>query len=119
MTSRNLFLSSVLAPEGLYCIVGLKKGTPKQQFVGTLEEVEALVDGLVEEGFDAYFGCAKFETDEGRTAKNAKWFKAFWLDLDCGEGKPYENQAAALTGLKHFCEATGLPRPTKIGRAHV
>lgn len=114
MISRNLFLSTVLAPDGLYCVVGLKKGTPKQEFVGTLEEVEALVDGLVEEGFDAYFGCAKFETDEGRTAKNAKWFKAFWLDLDCGEGKPYENQAAALTGLKNFCGATGLPKPTIV-----
>jgi hypothetical protein len=100
MTSRNLFLSAVLATDGLYCVVGLKKGTPKQQFVGTLDEVEALVDGLVEEGFDAYFGCAKFETDEGRTAKNAKWFKAFWLDLDCGEGKPYENQAAAFILVK-------------------
>ena len=114
MTSRNLFLSAVLATDGLYCVVGLKKGTPKQQFVGTLDEVEALVDGLVEEGFDAYFGCAKFETDEGRTAKNAKWFKAFWLDLDCGEGKPYENQAAALTGLKSFCGATGLSKPTIV-----
>lgn len=114
MTSRNLFLSTVLATEGLYCVVGLKKGNPKQQFVGTIEEVNSLVDSLVEQGFDAYFGCAKYETDEGRTTKNAKWFKSFWLDLDCGEGKEYENQAIALNGLKQFCEATGLPRPTIV-----
>ena len=114
MTSRNLFLSTVLATEGLYCVVGLKKGNPKQQFVGTIEEVNSLVDNLVEQGFDAYFGCAKYETDEGRTTKNAKWFKSFWLDLDCGEGKEYENQAIALNGLKQFCEATGLPRPTIV-----
>jgi hypothetical protein len=114
MTSRNLFLSTVLATEGLYCVVGLKKGTPKQQFVGTVEEVDSLVDSLVEQGYDAYFGCAKYETDEGRTTKNAKWFKSFWLDLDCGEGKEYENQAIALNGLKEFCEATGLPRPTIV-----
>ncbi len=111
MTSRNLFLSTVLATEGLYCVVGLKKGNPKQQFVGTVEEVDSLVDSLVEQGYDAYFGCAKYETDEGRTTKNAKWFKSFWLDLDCGEGKEYENQAVALGGLKEFCETTGLPRP--------
>lgn len=114
MTSRNLFLSTVLATEGLYCVVGLKKGNPKQQFVGTVEEVDSLVDSLVEQGYDAYFGCAKYETDEGRTTKNAKWFKSFWLDLDCGEGKEYENQAIALNGLKQFCEATGLPRPTIV-----
>jgi hypothetical protein len=114
MTSRNLFLSTVLATEGLYCVVGLKKGNPKQQFVGTVEEVDSLVDSLVEQGYDAYFGCAKYETDEGRTTKNAKWFKSFWLDLDCGEGKEYENQAIALNGLKQFCEATGLPRPSIV-----
>ena len=114
MTSRNLFLSTVLATEGLYCVVGLKKGNPKQQFVGTVEEVDSLVDSLVEQGYDAYFGCAKYETDEGRTTKNAKWFKSFWLDLDCGEGKEYEKQAIALNGLKQFCEATGLPRPSIV-----
>ena len=114
MTSRNLFLSTVLATEGLYCVVGLKKGNPKQQFVKTVEEVDSLVDSLVEQGYDAYFGCAKYETDEGRTTKNAKWFKSFWLDLDCGEGKEYEKQAIALNGLKQFCEATGLPRPSIV-----
>ena len=94
MTSRNLFLSTVLATEGLYCVVGLKKGNPKQQFVKTVEEVDSLVDSLVEQGYEAYFGCAKYETDEGRTTKNAKWFKSFWLDLDCGEGKEYEKRHA-------------------------
>ena len=114
MTSRNLFLSAVLADQGLYCVVGLKKGTPRQQFVNTIDEVDNHVTSLVEQGFDAYFGCAKFETDEGRTTKNAKWFKAFWLDLDCGEGKPYEGQSQALVGLRDFCKATGMPRPTIV-----
>ena len=122
MTSRNLFLTTVLPQEGLYCVVGLKKGTPRQSFVGTVDDINTVVDELVEQGFDAYFGCAKFETDAGRTTKNAKWFKSFWLDLDCGEGKPYETQADALNALKKFCGATGLSRPTIVnsGRgAHV
>jgi len=114
MTSRNLFLSTVLATEGLYCVVGLKKGTPRQHFVGTVDEVNDLVSNLIEQGFDAYFGCAKFETDDGRTTKNAKWFKSFWLDLDCGESKPYETQATALEALKEFCKGTGLPKPTIV-----
>ena len=114
MTSRNLFLSAVLPTDGLYCVVGLKRGTPRQTFVSSLEEVDELANTLVEQQFDVYFGCAKFETDEGRTAKNAKWFKAFWLDLDCGEGKDYEGQAQALTALKQFCQTVGLPKPTLI-----
>ena len=115
MTTRNTFLTSVLADEGLYCVVGLKKGAPRQTFVETIDEIDGVVDGLVSQGYDAYFGCAKYLLEtEGRTAKNAKWFKAFWLDLDCGENKPYDTQASALDALRQFVKTTGLPRPTII-----
>ena len=115
MTSRIPFLSAVLATEGLYCVVGLKKGAPRQTFVETLEEIDGVVDGLISQGYDVYFGCAKYlNASEGRTAQNAKWFKSFWLDLDCGEGKPYESQAVALDALKQFVSETGLPRPTMV-----
>ena len=115
MTSRIPFLSSVLASEGLYCVVGLKKGAPRQTFVETTEEIDGVVEGLMAQGYDAYFGCAKYlNASEGRTAQNAKWFKAFWLDLDCGENKPYETQAEALDALKQFVKDTGLPRPTIV-----
>ena len=77
MTSRIPFLSSVLAEEGLYCVVGLKKGAPRQTFVETIEEIDGVVEGLIAQGYDAYFGCAKYlHAKEGRTAQNAKWFKA-------------------------------------------
>jgi len=115
MTTRIPFLASVLAEQGLYCVVGLKKGAPRQSFVKTLEEIDGVVDGLVSQGYDAYFGCAKYlDEEDGRTAKNAKWFKSFWLDLDCGEGKPYETQAAAIDALKLFVQTSGLPKPTII-----
>jgi len=115
MTTRNTFLTSVLAPEGLYAVVGLKKGVSKQTFVETIDEIDGIVDGLISQGFDAYFGCAKFLLEtEGRTAKNAKWFKAFWLDLDCGDSKPYGTQALALDALRQFVKTTGLPRPTIV-----
>lgn len=115
MTSRIPFLSSVLASEGMYCVVGLKKGAPRQTFVDTLEEIDGVVEGLMAQGYDAYFGCAKYlNAAEGRTAQNAKWFKSFWLDLDCGESKPYETQSDALDALKQFVKDTGLPRPTIV-----
>jgi hypothetical protein len=96
-------------------VVGLKKGAPRQTFVETIDEIDGVVDGLISQGFDAYFGCAKYLLeDEGRTAKNAKWFRAFWLDLDCGDNKPYDTQANALDALRIFVKATGLPRPTII-----
>lgn len=115
MQQRSTFLTSVLANQGAYCVVGLKKGTPKQVFVETLDEVEAAVNDFVNSGYDTYFGCAKYATPaDGRTAKNAKWFKSFWLDLDCGTNKPYENQKAAVAALKVFVGDTGLPIPTLV-----
>jgi len=53
MTSRIPFLSSVLASEGMYCVVGLKKGAPRQTFVDTLEEIDGVVEGLMAQGYDA------------------------------------------------------------------
>jgi hypothetical protein len=94
--------------------VGLKKGAPKQTFVETIEEIDGVVGGLLSQGYDAYFGCATYLTGEERTAKNAKWFKSFWLDLDCGEGKPYESQSVALNALRSFVLANQLPRPTIV-----
>ena len=80
MTTRNSFLTSVLAPEGLCCVVGLKKGAPRQTFVETIDEIDGVVEGLISQGYDAYFGCAKYLLEtEGRTAKNAKWFRSFGL----------------------------------------
>jgi hypothetical protein len=115
MTSRNSFLSSVLAEEGLYCVVGLRKSVVRQIFVETIEEIDGAVEGFLSQGFDTYFGCAKYlRAEEGRTAQNAKWFKAFWLDLDCGEDKPYESQTDAIEALKGFVKVTGLPRPTIV-----
>ena len=115
MTTRIPFLSAVLADDGMYCVVGLKKGAPRQTFVETLEEIDGVVDGLIAQGYDAYFGCAKYlNASEGRTAQNAKWFKAFWLDLDCGESKPYATQAEAIDALRQFVKDTGLPKPTLV-----
>jgi len=115
MTTRTPFFTSVLSDQGLYCVTGLRKGAVRQTFVKTIDEIDAVVEGLITQGFDAYFGCAKYLAEEGgRTAKNAKWFKAFWLDLDCGENKPYATQADAIEALKMFVQASGIPRPTLV-----
>ena len=108
-------LSEVLSDEGWYCIVGLKKdGLPKQTFVETIEQAEKEIDSLLEKNYDAYYACAKYESKSTRTKDNAKFFKAFWLDVDCGAGKHYENQAEGIAALKDFCNATKLPRPTVV-----
>jgi hypothetical protein len=113
--ARTDLLSAVLSDEGWYCVVGLKKtGMPKQIFVQSLEEVETEIDDLLAKHYDVYFACSKYEVNSTRTTDNVKNIKAFWLDIDCGGGKPYETQGDGVQALKHFCADLGLPRPTLV-----
>lgn len=113
--AKTDFLSTVLSDEGWYCVVGLKKtGMPKQVFVQTLEEVEHEANELLAKQYDAYFACAKYETNSTRTTDNVKNIKSFWLDIDCGEGKPYASQVDGVKAVKHFCADLGLPLPSVV-----
>ena len=116
MFNKDSFLSAVLPQEGSYCVVGLKKDEkPKQKFVGSIEEIGALSDSLVSGGYDAYYALASFASPkEGRTAVNASHLKSFFIDIDCGVGKPYADQAEGITALKKFLKDTGLPKPTIV-----
>jgi hypothetical protein len=116
MLLTNDFLSAVLPPNGSYCVVGLSEGgSPRQKFVGSIEEVEKLAAKLVQDNYNAYFALASFtDPKEGRTSKNAKQFKSFFIDIDCGTGKPYADQAEGMTALKKFVKDAKLPKPTVV-----
>ena len=114
--SRLGFLSSVLPATGVYCLVALKKeGRPKQTFVNSIEEVVEQAEGIVTSGYDAYFALATFaDSKEGRTSINAVELRAFFLDIDCGVGKPYPTQADGILAVKAFIKAVELPKPTLV-----
>lgn len=119
MAIRDL-LVAVLPPEGegWYCTVGLRQEgnkPPRQNFFQTLADVEAEVNTLVAENYDAYFACAKYDDPkQGRIQPNGNLIKAFWIDVDCGLGKPYEDQAVGLSALKEFCRKINVPLPTIV-----
>ena len=117
------FIQAVTADGGYYAIVGMHKGKLREQvFVETLDEVETLVNELVEKKRDVFFGLAKFGNPNERTRANATKVKAIWLDIDCGEGKPYEDKNEAIADLGRFSKEVGLPRPTLVasgGGVHV
>ena len=116
MFNKDTFLSAVLSNEGSYCVVGLKKDEkPKQKFVGSIEEIGVLADSLVSNGYDAYYALSSFvDPKEGRTAVNASHLKSFFIDIDCGIGKPYADQTEGISALKAFVKATGLSKPTIV-----
>lgn len=109
------FLRSVLGSDGFYCAVGLrKKGPPVQKFYDSIEGLTATVQNLDELGIDAYYALATFDVAGERTQVNAKQLKSFYLDLDCGENKPYKTQLDAIKALREFCKNNNLPRPTIV-----
>ena len=113
-------LEAVLSADGWYCVLGLalkpdSNASPSVHFVKTLNEVHNVATSLHNQEYDVFFGCAKYENDtDGRTQKNSKYFKSFWLDIDCGFGKPYDTQEDGLNALRTFCNTLGLPFPTVV-----
>lgn len=130
MITRKEFLAMVLPPlqnGEHYCSWGNKKVNEedkvRQRFATSIDELSQQADDLQVDGFNAFYAMAKFGPKEsGRYAVNALALKSFFIDLDCGEGKPYATLEDGLSALKVFCKATNLPRPTilRSGRgAHV
>jgi hypothetical protein len=102
--------------------VGIRSGVVKQSFQPTIADVDAVGTALDAAGVDAYFALATFKDDSSRKADNAEFLRAFFLDLDCGVGKPYADQPAAAQALSIFITDTGLPSPTVVnsgGGLHV
>jgi hypothetical protein len=112
-------LTAILAPEGKgwYCIVGLRQDEerPKQLFHQTLAEAEVEIAKLLQDNNNVYFACAKYkDPKEGRVQPNGDIIKAFWVDIDCGEGKPYADQTIGLDALKQFCKKINMPLPSVV-----
>ncbi|MGY8985510.1 MAG: hypothetical protein ACKVIX_02610 [Sphingomonadales bacterium] len=121
------FFQKILPKNGWYFIAA-KKGKGKMihfafKNFGEMVEKAKELDAL---GYDTYFACASFKKEsyfdskdhktKKRTAENAGWATAFWIDLDCGpdkakSGEGYLKKKEALIALDNFIKAVGLPDP--------
>lgn len=67
-------------------------------------------------GATVYHGCSSFaDKAAGRKQVNAAYAKAFWMDLDCGPGKPYAARSAAAKAVLDFATRLGLANPYLVG----
>tara|TARA_Y100001973_G_C5208374_1_gene343416 strand:+ start:5909 stop:8791 length:2883 start_codon:yes stop_codon:yes gene_type:complete len=119
MLSKKDFFSFVLPTNGSYCLFTLKDvGQPekvtKQIFVDTKEELVLKTDELIKDKWDIYVAVATFNGDGRRTKEKAKAIKCFFVDIDCGEKKPYKTQEEGTLALKKFCKKTNLCKPSLI-----
>lgn len=123
MDTRD-FLARVLGDSGHYCIFGLKTGGTKrvQKFYPSISDALSAAVAMDGNGLNAYFALATFKTGESRTRQNVQLLRSFFLDLDCGEGKPFADQTQAISELRRFCGALGMPKPILVnsgGGVHV
>ena len=123
MTHDVDLLNAVQPASGWFAVVGIRSdGNVRQYFAETREEVDEIAERFIKQERNAFFGVAKYKTDNSRAKDNVQSLKAFWLDIDCGEskivpnlktGKPdgYINQTAGLVALRSFCKEANLPKP--------
>lgn len=72
------------------------------------------IDEYTNTGWNVYYSTAGFGAQNRATADNAVCKKEFYLDIDCGEGKPYPHKVAGIIALQAFVKAVGLPKPTVV-----
>lgn len=127
MTVSFDLLAAVLPPEGRYCSFGSGRYI-SQKFFDDRASFDKQVEWLVENKFDAYFGCAKYGDQDNRTHPNARFFRALWMDIDCGEEKAQPNKDGKITGyidqatgflaVKEFIKQHKLPRPIVVNSGY-
>ena len=110
------FLQRALGEGGFYCVFASlgSENRRVQKFYNSIDAVLTKAQELDEAGFDAYFALATFEEAGSRKVANVKELRAFFLDLDCGPSKDYENQNEAMLALREFCKKLDLPKPLLV-----
>jgi hypothetical protein len=111
------FLMRVLPDQGIYAVGIFRPGAKAPRHFWTPSLLE-LARKLLEEdarGNTVYHACASHREQINRKQANALGAKAFWLDIDAGDGKPYRDPIEAYQQVELFCRIVGLPPPVYVG----
>ena len=104
------FLAAVLPSpgHGFYCTAELSSKKKQHIFGESLDEFPSHITQWVNNGQDVYFALATFESNKSRTADNARFIRALFVDMD-----GYESIQAAQDALNAFLADTGLDSLSK------
>ena len=113
MSDTLSFLHAVLPATGPYVVASIGSYTT-HLIASTIAEVEQLGWAQTTRNRDAYFLIGSVNdgtiTKGLRAATNICALRALRVDLDCGEGKPYPDQAAAAAAHQRSVSARLLAR---------
>jgi hypothetical protein len=107
------FLKLILPNEGLKC-AWVKEGK-RHFFTPSFEALAHFISTEDALGRTVYHACASYKTSDSRKQTNVLGARAFWLDVDAGEGKPYADQEEAARAVLLFCQRIGCAVPLFVG----
>lgn len=94
---------------GRKCMVAMQAGRVKS--ITWDSDVETFISAHAQ--MDLFFAPAGFGADK-RSADQALGAGAFWLDIDCGEGKPYPDQEAGAQAITQWLQRGRMPMPSAV-----
>ena len=110
------FLQAIVPDEGYICVA---RQLPNNQgfshfFTASLEAASAKIKALDAAGETVYLAQATFMTPGSRKGDNAVALRTFFMDIDCGVGKPFSSQLDGVKTLKEFCAKINFPLPAVV-----
>jgi len=94
---------------------GKKDEVVHNKFYNTLgDQTTQDIEEYMETGWNVYYSTAGFGSKNKADADNAVCKKELYVDIDCGEKKPYADKTAGIIALQLFTKAVGLPKPTLV-----
>lgn len=114
--SQSDFLKGIL-PEGTRYSLRLINKKQNTAFNRFYDSPEAMADAI-QAGFggvyDLYYVTAGLGAGATASADNAVAKRELYIDIDCGDTKPYKTKEEGALALKNFCKTVGLPQPTIV-----
>lgn len=106
------FFERVLPDTGYYVATVINDGArPAQKSYETIEAMTNAVLRIDIAGGNVYYALSSFAKAGSRKQDNVLLTKAIFIDIDCGEDKPFADQRAGAKALRKFLKDSGLPAP--------
>lgn len=113
--SKQIFLSAILPSNSRYSLRCIKANEKTENvWCESPEDLANAAASYDSFGYNVYYATAGFGAGDRATVDNAVAKKELYIDVDCGQNKPYPDKAEGLKALRAFCAKTNLPKPTLI-----
>lgn len=119
--NRRSFLNKILPETGHFCVVVKTvkdKRTISHHWYNAKRYARDFVRACKSKENQVFVAQASFKTrgteTSGRSQENVAFMRNFFLDVDCGPGKPYATQTDGEKAVLSFCKRTGLPNPALV-----